>query len=311
MTVLTSSPKQQFFTNNGEPAVGYKLFTYAGGTTTKKTTYTDSTGLSSNANPIILDYRGEASIWINPNEAYKYVLARPSDTDPPTNPIWTVDQLRESVLISLYGGVDTGTANAYVLTYTANFTTYVDGTVIYWIPSNTNTGGSTLNVNGLGAVPILDPAGFTLAAGAIIANQITAVIYRSGSFYLLSVSVALGSFTGTITGVTVATTGTVFYKIAGGSCTLYVTGNIFGTSNTNAMTMTGVPAICRPSVQRNIVCSDIIDDSISVFGVAGVGTGGGITFSTMQPSGARVIPSTFTAANNKGLSTGWTVTYPL
>ena len=32
MASLTPSPKQQFFTNAGAPAAGYKLYTYAAGT---------------------------------------------------------------------------------------------------------------------------------------------------------------------------------------------------------------------------------------------------------------------------------------
>lgn len=34
MAQLTPNAKQQFFTNAGEPAAGYKLYTYAAGTLT-------------------------------------------------------------------------------------------------------------------------------------------------------------------------------------------------------------------------------------------------------------------------------------
>lgn len=308
--ILTPSPKQQFFDNNGNPAVGWKLFTYQAGTTTKLATHTDSTGLANNTNPIILDYRGEANIWIPANTPYKYVLAPPTDTDPPTHAVWTVDQVRSSQLLTLYGGVDTGTPNNYVLTFAANFTSYTDGIVIYWIPSNTNTGGSTLNVNGLGAIPLLTADGLTLGAGDIIQNQITGVLYRTGSFYLLSISIATGSFVGTLTGVSGTVTGTIFYKISGGMCTLYTSSNIVGASTTVAMGITGVPAIARPAIQIQIPC-EVLNDSIAALGFAAVGTGGGITFGTYRTSGAAVIPSPFVAANNKGIQTGWSVTYPL
>lgn len=76
----------------GNPRVGYKLFTYAEGTSTKKTTWTDITKVGANTNPIILDSNGEASIWLDGN--YKFVLAAPTDTDPPTSPVWTVDNIR-------------------------------------------------------------------------------------------------------------------------------------------------------------------------------------------------------------------------
>lgn len=79
----------------GSPRVGYKLFTYAEGTSTKKNTWTDITKLSANTNPIILDSNGEASIWLDGN--YKFVLAPPTDTDPPTSPVWTVDNIRSPI----------------------------------------------------------------------------------------------------------------------------------------------------------------------------------------------------------------------
>lgn len=90
---LSPLPIQKFFANNGRPLDGGLLFTYAAGTSTKIATYTDSGGLSSNTNPIVLDFRGECRIWIDPSLTYKFVLAPPGDTDPPTNPIWTVDNI--------------------------------------------------------------------------------------------------------------------------------------------------------------------------------------------------------------------------
>lgn len=183
--VLTPSPKQQFFDNNGNPAAGYKLFTYAAGGVSKLATTVSASG-ANNTNPIILDYRGEANVWIPPNIAFKYVLAPPTDTDPPTHAIWTVDNIVSSQLITLYGGVDTGSANAYVLNFTSNFSALTDGVIIYWLPSNTNTGASSLSVNGTGGIPILNQDGTALYAGEIRQNQFSEVIFKGGNFYLLS-----------------------------------------------------------------------------------------------------------------------------
>lgn len=82
--------KPQFFDNNGDPAAGYKLFTYIAGTQAKQATYTDANLTSANANPIILDGSGRASIFLLP-ASYQFVLGAPNDTDPPASPIWTVD----------------------------------------------------------------------------------------------------------------------------------------------------------------------------------------------------------------------------
>lgn len=90
---LSPLPIQKFFDNNGEPLVGGLLFTYESGTSVKAATYTDESGLSVNTNPIVLDYRGEARVWLDPIKSYKFVLSPRGDTDPPTKPIWTVDNV--------------------------------------------------------------------------------------------------------------------------------------------------------------------------------------------------------------------------
>lgn len=89
---LSPLPKLSFLANNGRPAVGYLLFTYAAGTGNKLATYQNQGG-TPNTNPIVLDFRGEANVWLDPELTYKFVLAPKGDTDPPTNPIWTVDDI--------------------------------------------------------------------------------------------------------------------------------------------------------------------------------------------------------------------------
>ena len=83
--MLPPLPKVQFFTADGEPLVGGKLYTYAAGTTSPLATYTDATGNTANANPVILDSRGEADVWLGPSR-YKWVLYDADDVL-----IWSVD----------------------------------------------------------------------------------------------------------------------------------------------------------------------------------------------------------------------------
>lgn len=89
---LTPSPFMQFFTAGGIPLVGGKLYTYAAGTTTPLATYTTASGTQSNANPIILDSRGEAAVWLSTTAAYKFKL-----TDSTNVEIWTADNIEGSV----------------------------------------------------------------------------------------------------------------------------------------------------------------------------------------------------------------------
>ena len=76
---LGPAPKFQAFDNNGDPLVGGKLYTYASGTSTPLATYTDSGGLTANANPVILDARGEANVWLTIGSAYRMVLKDSTD----------------------------------------------------------------------------------------------------------------------------------------------------------------------------------------------------------------------------------------
>lgn len=93
---LTLSPSPWFtgFDDNGDIVPGGKLFTYAAGTSTKKNTYTDVDGQFANTNPIILDDAGRvpSGLFLLPS-SYKYVLSPADDTDPPTNPIRTQDNI--------------------------------------------------------------------------------------------------------------------------------------------------------------------------------------------------------------------------
>lgn len=97
--ILSPSPKQQFFDNNGRPLVGGLLFTYLAGTSTKESTYQNQGG-TPNTNPVVLDFRGEANIWLDSAKTYKYVLSPSGDTDPPTNPIWSVDNIAAGLTVS-------------------------------------------------------------------------------------------------------------------------------------------------------------------------------------------------------------------
>lgn len=102
-TVSEAPPIKFYFTDNaGIPLVGGKLFTYQAGTSTKQATYTDSGGSSQNTNPIVLDAAGRASIWLDVTKNYKFVLAPAVDSDPPTTPLWTVDNISPPSASTVY-----------------------------------------------------------------------------------------------------------------------------------------------------------------------------------------------------------------
>ncbi len=207
MATETLSPTPIFkgWDSNGVALINGQLFTYQAGTTTKLNAFLDSVGTPA-ANPIRLNGRGETPLWIPPNVGYKYVLAPATDTDPPTNPLWTVDNVVNAQLLTLYGGVSGGVVNAYTLTFNAQFTSYTDGIAIYWIPNITNTGPSTININGIGVANIVNQDLSALSAGELIANQVSFILCKGGQFLLSSIVGAGGILT--VAGVNV-TGGTI------------------------------------------------------------------------------------------------------
>ena len=82
----------QFFTDDGVPLSGGKLYTYAAGTTTPETTYTSISGLTSNQNPIELDAAGRVSgsneVWLTSGVAYKMILQTSASVQ-----LWSADDI--------------------------------------------------------------------------------------------------------------------------------------------------------------------------------------------------------------------------
>jgi microcystin-dependent protein len=129
--ILAPAPVQQYTDDNGNLLVGGQLFVYAAGTTTKQAPFTDATGDTALPDPIVLNARGEVApsavgtscgMWLDPTLAYKFVLAPANDTDPPTNPFWTIDNVvspQSAILAALQqyeaalGGVPIGSMLAY------------------------------------------------------------------------------------------------------------------------------------------------------------------------------------------------------
>jgi len=107
---LIPTPVMQFLDANGAPLVGGKVYTYAAGTSTPLETYTDQGGATPNANPVILNSRGEAAIWFGAL-SYKLILKTSADVL-----IWTADNVTAALAAlaassgsSLIGFIASGT----------------------------------------------------------------------------------------------------------------------------------------------------------------------------------------------------------
>lgn len=72
MTLSTLTlPRYIEFTSGGDPLAGGKIYFFEGGTSTPKDTFSDAAGSTPNANPVVLDANGRATIFMNNDGLYK------------------------------------------------------------------------------------------------------------------------------------------------------------------------------------------------------------------------------------------------
>ena len=128
MATISPTPKLQFLDANGDPLSYGLLYTYIAGTTTSKTTYTTAAQTTANTNPILLDSRGQADVWLLAGEAYKFTLQNSSGVLQ-----YTVDQI---------------TAAGTMSTQNSNFVTITGGTISGVTITGPITGDVTGNLTG-------------------------------------------------------------------------------------------------------------------------------------------------------------------
>jgi hypothetical protein len=146
----------------------------------------------------------------------------------------------------------------------------------------------------------------------------TIIKYQAGILYSNATEVAVtssGTFTGTLTGMTGSTTGTINYRKVNNLVSLWITNAISGTSNDTGMTMTGVPVALRPASGVTTNCSVTDDGNAALSCQASVLSAGSITFSVAKTNAVsnyvQFTSAGFTGSGAKGLPNGWSITYPL
>lgn len=109
MAYLLVAPYFTGIDSNGVPLAGGKVYTYAAGTTIPQASYTDYTGITPAANPVVLDSAGRAGIWLV--GSYKIVVKDSLD-----NTIGTADNVFATAAtateLNYLSGVTPGTATA-------------------------------------------------------------------------------------------------------------------------------------------------------------------------------------------------------
>lgn len=107
-----------------------------------------------------------------------------------------------------------GSANTYTATLVPAIAAYTNGMIIYLKFHVANTGASTVNVNGLGAVSIVKEVATAVASGDIPINTYAALIYNGTAFQFIAIPARFGILTGYTSGAgTISATDTVLSAI--------------------------------------------------------------------------------------------------
>lgn len=115
----------------------------------------------------------------------------------------------------------------------------------------------------------------------------------------------VSSFTGTLTGCTTTPTATIAYARSGPMVSLTCNAGLSGTSNTNAMTVTGLPAALWPSLSQTII-TRVNDNGTPSLAVVSISAVNGVMSFGLGIAGA---PTGFTTSGTKGLGGNWQVIY--
>jgi hypothetical protein len=181
------------FTGNSGPASNGSMNMFQPGTSLPKTTYQDPNQAAMNSQPIQLDALGCATIY--GVGSYRQQLFDGPVVGGLTTGNLIFDKLTTDTSASnstFWAGLAAGTPNAITIVYPGFNAT--DGSIVQFIPVSSNTGPTTLNPSGFGAISIVKDTttgAVALAGGEIVAsspsNVVSAVYSASqANFHLLN-----------------------------------------------------------------------------------------------------------------------------
>lgn len=331
MSILTL-PHIVIVNSAGVPYGLAKLYTYAPGTTTPRTTYQDEDLLVQHTNPIVADADGVFPIiYTKPLLGFTMRIIATTSADVE---IFDYDDipLAQSDFAGATFTLAVSMEDQLTVEGIAEFQNgvYVQGNeprlIFQEDDASTNAKFWDIDVNGaiwsLRTRSGVDGAGknilvvtrnstTTAITGIDIGNatDLPTITFNGVTLF------ANGSFTATLSDMAASTTGTVYYVRVGKMITLYVSlSNIVGTSNDNSMVLTGIPSTMYPvNNSFTTLCHNVRDDSNTISCVATIGAGI-ITFSPLKTDAVTDYVSAdsdgFTPSGSKGLLIGWSVSYP-
>lgn len=256
---------------------GAKIYFYATGTTTPQNTYTDADLSIAHSNPVEADANGYfAPIYLDPTlPDYRMKLTTSAD-----------------VLIVQYD--DVPAVSAQSLTYRIKGAS--PQIIFEETDASTNNKIWRMRVNG---------EVFTISTGNDAESSFTDILSLSRSdIWSLS-----GSFTATLTGFTGAVTGTVNYQRSGDIVMMCAPSAITGTSNTTALTLSGIPSGLRPASSVSELTTVRDAGNSGRIALSTVASDGTVTFELYSSITASPSSTGFTNSGSKGLQAGWVMKY--
>jgi len=150
----------------------------------------------------------------------------------------------------------TGT-DTYVATASPALTAYAAGNLFSLVVPNTNTGASTINIDGLGAKAITRTGSTALVAGDMVATEIVIVVYDGTRFQLINAN----SFTNLVVSGTETVGGTL-----GVTGVTTLTGGLVygGVTLTNAVTGTGKMVLDTSPTVNNPTVTNYVESVVAI-----------------------------------------------
>jgi len=323
---------QQVFTNVGIVAQGGQATIYVAGGTSLATTYTDSTGVVPNANPIELSSAGRI---VNANGNAPVSVWAPSGT---VLTLSVVDaNANQLIYVPFMAGINdpSGTSSLQALLASPASSNAVGAGPVagadlvanamksYGVFANVRAAnvpvlvsGQTLIVSVEGAISVGDGLGglFWWSPTSTASDDNATVLdptneSANGRYLRLvlpqnSVASVTGVFFATLSDGVNSVTGNVTYTVSNGIATLR-TGIMSITSGADTMMMSGLPAVVTPASGQLIPCYLEDNGNQDLLGLANVLSAGTITFAIANTSGVsgkiQTSATGFTTSGTKGL----------
>lgn len=280
MALLSPLAKLPYTDDDGTPLAGGTLTTYLSNSTTPATTYSNKAGTVANTNPIVLDARGEATVYLTPGLNHRFVLKRADGSA-----VWTRD------------GVSVGSGTS---TSILDFDGVGDNA--------TDNAQAFLNAEASSYERVYLPEG-TYYAGGLGSFQLTKFYYGPGTIRLDGPGFTPGRFTQIMASPTKGTGTDANYYFSGDTSRVDPEYFILGSSNQNirqSLTEEYFESTTTPHFEyfvnysggsggdaRMTVAAPLGAETVTVAGTGGLATGDTIGFNNVS-TGLQVHTATIT-----------------